>query len=74
MANISKLQLLIHASFIITANKAKGQFFTVKIGFDLIDYGFTHNQLFDGCSKATDSDNVIAIQPKKKTAIIVLYH
>ena len=52
-----RLQFPVRVSFTMTINKSQGQRLTV-VGLDLSTNCFSHGQLYVGCSRVTNGDNL----------------
>ncbi|XP_074102059.1 ATP-dependent DNA helicase pif1-like [Cotesia typhae] len=65
-----RLQFPVRVCFAMTINKAQGQ--SLKLaGVDLQSDCFSHGQFYVACSRVSSSENLIIIQPEKRTKNVV---
>ncbi|XP_053595501.1 uncharacterized protein LOC128667822 [Microplitis demolitor] len=68
--NFKRLQFPVRVCYAMTINKAQGQ--SLKLaGVDLRHDCFSHGQFYVACSRVSSPDNLIILQPEKKTKNIV---
>ncbi|XP_053595510.1 uncharacterized protein LOC128667831 [Microplitis demolitor] len=68
--NFKRLQFPVRVCYAMTINKAQGQ--SLKLaGVDLRNDCFSHGQFYVACSRVSSPDNLIILQPEKKTKNIV---
>ncbi|XP_074108440.1 ATP-dependent DNA helicase pif1-like [Cotesia typhae] len=65
-----RLQFPVRVCFVMSINKAQGQ--SLKLaGVDLQSDCFSHGQFYVACSRVSSSENLIILQPEKRTKNVV---
>jgi len=67
-----RLQFPVKLSFAMSINKAQGQSLEV-VGLNLAEPVFSHGQLYVGCSRVGNPNNLFIYAPQGKTTNVV-YH
>ncbi|GBL79097.1 hypothetical protein AVEN_92353-1 [Araneus ventricosus] len=65
-----RIQFHVRLSFAMSTNKAQGQSLKI-VGLDLLRPCFSHGELYVGCSRVGNADNLYILVPNGRTKNIV---